>query len=187
MVAPRMALVSTLKDFCSLTSLHGFHYWFTAKKAIERLFWVAVVIACLSCGGTILKSTAQDWFANPTQTTINALGTRVSSMDHPAITVCKENGILDVGEYLRAVFNNFEYACVGDSCKEVARIREDYKVFSKTAYLANEGMDIHSQGKGKPAEVNACTVIKAKLIYHKLLFRNIFTPASLCRPPCFTS
>ncbi len=87
----------------------------------------------------ILKSTAEDWLAHPAQTTINALGTPVTSLDHPAITVCKENGIYDVGEYLRAVYNNFEFHCSGgdvsESCRRISKIRDHHGVYSRLAYL----------------------------------------------------
>jgi hypothetical protein len=53
----------------------------------------------------------QDFFASPSQTSINTLGVPVAKLNHPAITVCKENGIFDAGEYLRSVFDNFKYAC----------------------------------------------------------------------------
>jgi hypothetical protein len=64
----------------------------------------------------------QDFIATPTQTTINTLGVPVAELNHPAITVCKENGIYDVGDYLRAVFDNFKFTCTNNksskSCQE---------------------------------------------------------------------
>ncbi len=37
-----------------------------------------------------------------------------TDLPHPAITVCKNGGRYDVGEYLRAVFDNFDYRCPTD-------------------------------------------------------------------------
>jgi hypothetical protein len=68
----------------------------------------------------------QNFTASPSQTTINTLGVPVAGLNHPAITVCKYNGIFDAGEYLRAVFDNFEYACNGsETSKSCQRNRED--------------------------------------------------------------
>ena len=55
----------------------------------------------------------------------------VTELDYPAITICKENGLYDPGEYIRPVFNLFQYACkVGDdSCKNSEILREHYKEY----------------------------------------------------------
>ena len=84
----------------------------------------------------MLRSTAEDWIAHPTQTTVSALGNNpVTSLDHPAISICKENGILDPGDYLRSVMDNFEFGCKDGDCDgEMAELRRDHAVYSKMAY-----------------------------------------------------
>ncbi len=42
-------------------SIHGFAYWFSAKKMAERIFWIIIVVFGIACGGLILKSTVDDW------------------------------------------------------------------------------------------------------------------------------
>ena len=56
----------------------------------------------------------------------------VTELPYPAITICKKNGLYDPGEYLRAVFNQFQYAYRKDderSCYETKNLRDDYKNF----------------------------------------------------------
>ena len=51
---PRHALKTTLRDYCENTSLHGFAYWVSSRKLIERFFWVVIVCGFLSCCAVIL-------------------------------------------------------------------------------------------------------------------------------------
>ena len=78
---------------------------------------------------------------------MNALGTPVTSLDHPAITICKPNGISNAGDYVRAVFNNFEYSNAGcdaggTNCpRELTDLRRHYKPYTSMAYLATSVFD----------------------------------------------
>ena len=101
----------TAREYCEVCTPHGFSYWVSSKRAVDKVFWVGVVLACFIVSGYFVKTATEDWRENPTQTTINALGIPIKSLDHPAITICKPNGIYDVGEYLRAEFNNFQFSC----------------------------------------------------------------------------
>ena len=59
----------------------------------------------------------------------------VTELPYPAITVCKKNGLYDPGEYLRAVFNQFQYAYSKDdegSCNKTASLRSHYRNFVST-------------------------------------------------------
>ena len=59
----------------------------------------------------------------------------VTELPYPAITICKKNGLYDPGEYLRAVFNQFQYAYRKDdegSCNETASLRSHYRNFVST-------------------------------------------------------
>ena len=59
----------------------------------------------------------------------------VTELPYPAITVCKKNGLYDPGEYLRAVFNQFQYAYRKDdegSCNKTASLRNHYRNFVST-------------------------------------------------------
>ena len=67
-----------------------------------------------------------------------------TSLPHPAITVCRAVEY-DVGEYIRAVFNNFEYQCRGSdsspSCKRTSLLRDHYR-----SYIGNPQV----KGKKRP-------------------------------------
>ena len=129
------SLRSTAKEYCEVCSPHGFSYWVTSKRKLEKLFWVGVVIVCFAISGYFVKTATEDWRDNPTQTTINALGIPITSLDHPAITICKPNGIYDIGEYLRAHFNNFQFSCKSsresESCESANLLRNHFLSYSK--------------------------------------------------------
>ena len=54
---------------------------------------------------------------------------------YPAITICNPNGY-DIGEYIRAVFNNFEFRCKSgtDQCNKSSLLREDFPGFSNPSH-----------------------------------------------------
>ena len=59
----------------------------------------------------------------------------VTELPYPAVTICKKNGLYDPGEYLRAVFNQFQYAYRKDeagSCEKTADLRDHYRNFVST-------------------------------------------------------
>ena len=128
------ALISTFRRYCEVCTPHGFSYLVSSLRTVEKLFWICVVLVCFTRSGYFIKTALEDWNNNPTQTTINALGIPITSLDHPAITICKPNGIYDIGEYLRAVFNNFQFTCKSEkdseSCQAVNLLRSHYTAYS---------------------------------------------------------
>ena len=54
---------------------------------------------------------------------------------YPAITICNPNGY-DAGEYIRAVFDNFEFRCKSgsDQCNKSSLLREDFPGFSNPSH-----------------------------------------------------
>ena len=134
MSAVDQSFLGTVRQYCKVCTPHGFSYWVSSKRTGERLFWICVVLVCFTGSSFFIKTAIEDWNENPTQTNINALGIPITSVEHPAITICKPNGIYDVGEYLRAVFNNFKFTCKGDkdseSCQGVNLLRSHYASYS---------------------------------------------------------
>ena len=128
------SLIATGREYCEVSTLHGFSYWLS-KRTVDKLFWVGVVFVCFASSGYFLKTAIEDWRENPIQTTINALGIPITNLDHPAVTICKPNGIYDIGEYLRAVFNNFQFSCKfergSESCKSPNLVRSHYSTYSE--------------------------------------------------------
>ena len=52
-----------------------------------------------------------------------------TELPYPSITICNKNGY-DVGEYLRAIFDNFEYSCKEGDCEETRLLRSHFPEFS---------------------------------------------------------
>ena len=129
------SLTSTAREYCEVCTLHGFSYWVTSQRTVYKLFWVGVVLVFFVISGYFVKTATEDWRDNPTQTTINALGIPIKTLDHPAITICKANGIYDIGDYLRAKFNNFQFSCgysnESESCHMANLLRYHYSSYSE--------------------------------------------------------
>jgi hypothetical protein len=131
----RDSLVATGREYCEITTLHGFNYWVSCTKISDRIYWGVSVMIGVACSTYFCKTAIKEWIDSPSQTTINALGIPISHLHHPAITICKENSVYDVGEYIRAVFNNFQFACNAsldsESCQATTMIRNHYSKYSK--------------------------------------------------------
>ncbi len=69
----------------------------------------------------------------PPEIAIESFSVPATDLPYPALTVCKEQKF-DSGEYVRAVFNSFEFACkAGDgSCKASEVLRSHYPLIGKT-------------------------------------------------------
>ena len=57
-----------------------------------------------------------------------------TDLPYPAITICNKNGY-DVGEYLRAVFDNFEYSCKDGDCEKSSLLRSHFPEYSSHKYI----------------------------------------------------
>jgi hypothetical protein len=68
----QQVLASNAKSYCENTTIHGFVYWVTAPRLLEKLFWVVVVIVGLVFAGLIIKSAIEDWQENPGVVTIKS-------------------------------------------------------------------------------------------------------------------
>ena len=62
---------------------------------------------------------------------IKSFSLPVTKLNYPALTICKKNGFYDPGEYVRAIFNNFQYTYKdGDgSCEATALLRHHFKQY----------------------------------------------------------
>lgn len=60
-----------LKAYCETTTIHGFAYWVSAPRLLEKLFWAIVVVIGFTCAGLIVTSAVKDWNENPGVVIIN--------------------------------------------------------------------------------------------------------------------
>ncbi len=58
------------RTYCETTTVHGFAYWTTAPRTIERVLWVAVVLLFGTYASTIISAAVKDWMDDPIVTTI---------------------------------------------------------------------------------------------------------------------
>ncbi len=96
------------KAYCETTSIHGFAYWVSAPRVIEKAFWVIVVITFMCCAAAIIHAAAVGWISDPSATKIKTFSKAVTSVAFPSITLCNP-AYVDTGEYLRATLDNLEY------------------------------------------------------------------------------
>ena len=61
----------------------------------------------------------------------------IREVPYPAITICNAKGY-DVGEYIRAVFDNFEFSCESgtDGCEKSRLLRADFPGYSSKDGIA---------------------------------------------------
>ena len=105
---------------------------FVSERAIERLFWVAVVIAGLYAASDMLYSAVTEWIDKPTILTIDTMTFPATNVAYPAITICKDPTNFDSGDYVRAVFDNFQSSCNSDaSCAEIELLRSHFRDYLK--------------------------------------------------------
>jgi hypothetical protein len=60
------------RAYCENTSIHGFSYWITAPRLLEKFFWVIVVVFGLICASLIINTAVKDWQDSPTVTVIKS-------------------------------------------------------------------------------------------------------------------
>jgi hypothetical protein len=53
-------LLSTGREYCENTTLHGFAYWASASNIVERLFWIAIIAIGFSFSGVIVKTSVEE-------------------------------------------------------------------------------------------------------------------------------
>ena len=99
-----------------------------AERPIERVFWVVIVIAGLWAASCMLFSAITEWIDKPTLVTIDTFTLPATNVTYPAITICKDSTNFDTGDYVRAVFDNFQSTCSSDaSCAEIELLRSHYQ------------------------------------------------------------
>jgi hypothetical protein len=59
-----------LRAYCEITTIHGFGYWVTAPRFLEKFFWVSVVFTGFFCASLIIHTAVDDWNTNPGIVTI---------------------------------------------------------------------------------------------------------------------
>ena len=67
----------------------------------------------------------------------------VTELDYPSVTICKEKGLYDPGQYLRSIFNQFQFTCRdGDgSCNKTELLREHYQEY----FRVDGGLNINRE------------------------------------------
>ncbi len=93
--------LSTAKEYCQQSSIHGFSYWVAdgmkgfrkstgsnvpqterTVNATERIFWLLMTLMSFGFAGFILKSAIVDWIENPAGNTIlNTLAYITTNVD----------------------------------------------------------------------------------------------------------
>ena len=75
------------------TTVHGFRYVAEGENAVEKLFWVVIIIAGFLISGYFILSSFRDWANVPIETTIDSLTMPIEELYQPAITVCNPEGL----------------------------------------------------------------------------------------------
>lgn len=68
--APQPSISKVLSDYCQNTSGHGFQYWVSAESSVERVVWIAVVLAGFTTALFLVTSSITHWNEYPTSVDI---------------------------------------------------------------------------------------------------------------------
>ena len=77
------------KTFLETSTIHGLG-WIASSKRCARFAWLLVVFGGFSCAGYIIYSSFDNWYKNPTTTTIETLP--ISEITFPNVTICPPKG-----------------------------------------------------------------------------------------------
>lgn len=120
------SLPQVFSDFCQNTSAHGFQYWVSTGSLVERLLWIVIVACGFTFASIMVHSAVTHWSNNPSSVAIKTFSKPANELPFPAITICNEHAF-DVGQYLRAVFDNFQYSCdKGYNCHRTELLRSHF-------------------------------------------------------------
>ena len=124
------SFAQVLSDYCQSTTIHGLQYWISAGTLAERILWIGIVCTGFASAFTLVSSAIRHWIEVPSKVAITTFSMPATQVHYPAITICNQNGN-DVGEYLRAVFDNFQYACTEHSgdCERTQLLRSHFPAY----------------------------------------------------------
>ena len=86
-------------------------------------------------GLVTVSSALKNWADNPGKVAIKTFSKPARGVPYPAITICNPNGY-DVGQYIRAVFDNFEFSCERGKCEKSRLLRTDFPGLSSESGYA---------------------------------------------------
>ena len=86
-------------------------------------------------GLVTVSSALKNWADNPEKVAIKTFSKPAREVPYPAITICNPNGY-DVGQYIRAVFDNFEFSCESGKCEKSRLLRTDFPGLSSESGYA---------------------------------------------------
>ena len=100
-------LLSTTKEFGSLTSIHGVFYVFSRGIPwIDQLVWGFLLILSIALAGIMFQQSYSNWRENPVITSLAETSRSVKNMSYLAITICSEG--LNMIAVDRVIQRNFE-------------------------------------------------------------------------------
>ena len=87
--------MSTLKQYCQQTSLHGWNYIANDKKE-WKIVWGLIVLASIAMASTFIYTATEDFLNSTVVTTIQSTTVPLSEVYFPAVTVCNINQVSTV-------------------------------------------------------------------------------------------
>ncbi len=88
MKACRVKLSDSFRDYCEESSIHGFQFLTPSRQCGHRLIWIMLLATALTLAGYVVKSLLDNWYANPTVTSIATTEYSIQKFPFPSVTVC---------------------------------------------------------------------------------------------------
>ena len=93
----RKRVVSTSKEYASVTTAHGFAYIGNDDyPGGDRILWIIIVL--MAFGFTVFQMTTlySDWQDNPVITTLDTVALPIEEIEFPAVTICPQGSLDDI-------------------------------------------------------------------------------------------
>ena len=98
--------IETVREYSASTTIHGISYLFDREnRALDRLFWVVVVLVAIYGASTFSYDAYISWQDHPVITSIGTTGLPIERVKFPSITICAQGTAKEIVD--AALFKQF--------------------------------------------------------------------------------
>ena len=93
----RKAIVKTLKEYASVSTIHGPSYIAGHEQSLlERILWLVVVCLALAFTTYQVPKMYHEWQENPVVTTLDTVALPIEDIEFPAVTICPQGSAKNI-------------------------------------------------------------------------------------------
>ena len=81
-------LISTMENYLTATTVHGFSYVHERYSLCTRIFWLFNIIGGFAVASSFIYQSLMEWNNDPTITTLDSIAFPIQNVQFPTVTVC---------------------------------------------------------------------------------------------------